>query len=156
MSHDDLSAALAQYKAALDAEISLLHHLEAVAARQRHLTESRELEHLSRESDERDSLMRRLITIEETLRPVRTLLQAHQQLAIGLPGYEDVATLRETATALVQRILATDRDSMKSLADAELARRAALASIEKGETTLAAYRKVLIPADGASLLDVSG
>lgn len=156
MSHDDLSAALAQYKAALEAEIALLQHLDAVAGRQRRLTEARELDRLSRESDERDSLMRRLITIEDTLRPVRTLLQTHQQLAIRLPGYHEVVELREKATALVQRILATDRDSMKALADAELARRAALASLEKGETTLAAYRKVLRPTDGASLLDVSG
>ena len=60
MTHDDLSAALAQYKAALEAEIALLQHLDAVAGRQRRLTEARELDRLARESDERDSLMRRL------------------------------------------------------------------------------------------------
>jgi hypothetical protein len=54
----------------------------------------------------------------------------------------------------VQRILALDQDSMKSLADAELARRARQS--RKGETTLAAYRKALAPADGATLLDLRG
>ena len=156
MTIDDLSAALAQYKAGLEAEVALLQQLDVVAARQRHMTETRDLDRLAAESDERDSLMRRLITVEETLRPVRSLLQTNKQKASALPGYAQVAELRETASALVQRILAIDQDSMKSLADAELARRAALASLEKGETTLAAYRKVLAPTDGATLLDLRG
>jgi hypothetical protein len=156
MTNDDLSAALAQYKAGLEAEVALLQQLDAVAARQRHMTETRDLDRLAVESDERDSLMRGLITVEETLRPVRACLQTHKQKASALPGYAQVAELRETATTLVQRILASDQDSMKSLADAELARRAALASLEKGETTLAAYRKVLAPTDGATLLDLRG
>ena len=156
MTIDDLSAALAQYKAGLEAEIALLQQLDVVAARQRQMTETRDLDRLAAESDDRDSLMRRLITVEETLRPVRSLLQTNKQKALALPGYAHVADLREVATSLVQRILASDQDSIKSLADAELARRAALASLEKGETTLAAYRKVLAPADGATLLDLRG
>jgi hypothetical protein len=58
---------------------------------------------------------------------------------------------------LVAAILATDQESMKALADAELARRAAVASLERGETTLAAYRKVIAPPVSAStLLDRRG
>ncbi len=34
---------------------------------------------------------------------------------------------------------------MSALANAELARRSAVAGLEKGETTLAAYRRVLAP-----------
>ena len=63
----------------------------------------------------------------------------------ALPAYGEVLGLRQTAAALVSRILATDEESMQSLADAELARRAAVASLEQGETTLAAYRRVLTP-----------
>ena len=156
MTNDELAAALGQYRAGLEAEIALLHQLGSVAGRQRRMTEARQLDRLAVESDERDGLMRRLITIEESLRPVRSALQLHQQKAVALAGYSQVAELRNTAALLVQGILAIDRDSMKSLADAELARRAALASLERGETTLAAYRKVLTPSDGSSLVDLRG
>ena len=68
-----------------------------------------------------------------------------------------VVTLRQQAAALVARILATDEESIQALADAELARRAAVASLEQGETTLAAYRRVLSPTLAqASLLDRRG
>jgi hypothetical protein len=65
--------------------------------------------------------------------------------------------LRQTAADVIASILATDKDSMKALADAELARRAAVSSLERGETTLAAYRKVIAPpVSGASLVDRRG
>jgi hypothetical protein len=76
---------------------------------------------------------------------------------MSLPGYSDVVALRRQASALVARILATDEESMQSLTDAELARRAAVASLEQGETTLAAYRRVLTPnLAQASLVDRRG
>ena len=46
---------------------------------------------------------------------------------------------------------------MHALADAELARRAAVASLECGEATLAAYRRVLNPPlAGESLVNLRG
>jgi hypothetical protein len=54
-------------------------------------------------------------------------------------------------------ILKTDESSMQALSNAELASRAAATSLEQGEATLAAYRRVLTPAVGsASLLDIRG
>ena len=67
-----------------------------------------------------------------------------------------VALHREAAT-LVGSILTADQASLSALADAELARRTAVASLERGETTLAAYRRVLAPpVASATLLNRRG
>ena len=74
-----------------------------------------------------------------------------------LPGYAEVAALKKTASDLVAEILRTDEESMHALADAELARKAAVASLECGEATLAAYRRVLNPPlAGKSLVNLRG
>jgi hypothetical protein len=79
------------------------------------------------------------------------------QRAATLGGYAEVVALRQQASGRVARILATDEESMQSLADAALARRAALASLAQGETTRAAYRRVLTPSiSQASLVDRRG
>jgi hypothetical protein len=102
-------------------------------------------------------LTRALVRVEEGLRPVRARLAAARERVADLHGYVLVAELRQRATALVAGILATDDESMQALADAELARRSAVASLEQGETTLAAYRRVLSPPPGqASLVDRRG
>lgn len=149
--------ALAEYRAGLDAEIALLEQLALVATRQRRVTARRDFEQLGVEGDERDRLTRALVAVEEGLQPVRARLSAARDSVVTQRAYTEVVGLRQRAAALVARILATDEDSMQSLADAELARRAAVASLEQGETTLAAYRRVLAPSLGqASLLDRRG
>ncbi|MBP7779418.1 MAG: hypothetical protein KA371_20050 [Acidobacteria bacterium] len=149
--------ALAEYRAGLDAEIALLEQLALVATRQRRVTARRDFEQLGVEGDERDRLTRALVAVEEGLQPVRARLSAARDSVVTQRAYTEVVGLRQRAAALVTRILATDEDSMQSLADAELARRAAVASLEQGETTLAAYRRVLAPSLGqASLLDRRG
>jgi hypothetical protein len=153
----ELTNLLDQYRAALEAQIALLRQLESVAARQREVTEARDFERLAAASDQRDRLTRSLITIEEGLAEVRQRLAQSRGEVTSLPAFHSVIDLRHVAADLVAKILATDRESMKSLADAELARRAALASLERGETTLAAYRRVLAPpVSSAALLNRRG
>ena len=157
MNDHALVDALAQYRAGLEAEIALLEHLALVAGRQRSVTARRDFEQFGVEGDERDRLTRALVTVEDGLQAVRARLTGARDRTATLDGYSDVVALRQRAAALVARILATDEESMQSLADAELARRAAVASLEQGETTLAAYRRVLTPALGhASLVDRRG
>lgn len=157
MNDRDLADCLAQYRAGLEAEIALLGRLEVVAARQRGETARRDFERLGVEGEERDRLTRALVSLEEGLQPVRARLHSARDLVAHFVGYTEVLALRQKAGALVSRILATDEESMQSLADAELARRAAVASLEQGETTLAAYRRVLTPPLGhASLVDRRG
>ena len=157
MTHAELVSLLEQYRAGLEAEIALLRQLEAVAVRQHEVTESRDYERFRTESDQRDRLTGTLVAIDQQLRTMRETLHDSRQALSALPDYKIVGELRRVAADLVQRILATDRDSMKALSDAELARKAVVASLERGETTLAAYRKVIAPpVSSATLLNRRG
>ena len=157
MTDRELADCLVQYRAGLEAELALLGQLEVVATRQRGETARRNFEELGTAGEERDRLTQALVALEQHLQPVRARLHRARDLVAQFAGYRDVLELRQRAGALVARILATDEESMQSLADAELARRAALASLEQGETTLAAYRRVLTPAlHHASLVDRRG
>lgn len=157
MSQQDLADALEQYRTGLDTAISLLRRLASVASRQREGTASRNFERLAAEADARDELTHALVAIEPSLRQVKAVLAKDPTAVSRLPGYADVLTLKQTAADLVAGILKTDEESMHALADAELARRAAVASLECGEATLAAYRRVLSPPlAGASLLNLRG
>lgn len=157
MTPDDAARLLAQYRAGLDAQLNLLHQLSAVARRQHEVTAASDFETFSRAADERDAIMRSLVTIEDGLRPVRQQLAAHRAIAADLPGYGAVVARHREASDLVNTILATDQQSMSALADAELARRSAMASLERGESTLAAYRRVLSPpVSSAKLVDKVG
>jgi len=157
VSADELVHLVNQYQAGLEAELVLLRQLEQVAARQRESTEAHDFAHLAIAGDERDRVTRSLLAIEQGLAEVRKTMQASQAEVMALEGFQAVLALRQQAAELVAHILATDRESLKSLADAELARRAALASLERGDTTLAAYRKVLAPpVSSAALLNRRG
>jgi hypothetical protein len=148
---------LAQYRAGLEAEIVLLHQLQAIAGRQRDGTATRDYERLAIEGDARERLTRSLVHIEKGLRLIRDPLVRGRADLVDHPAYRETLALRRTAADLVTAILATDQESMKALADAELAGRAALTSLERGETTLAAYRKVIVPPiSSAALLDRRG
>jgi hypothetical protein len=142
---DDLARLIAQYRAGLDAEMVLLRQLAQVAERQHTVTQDGDLAVFHDAADERDGLMQGLVTIEAGLRDIRQQLTEHHEQASRVAGFDLVVALHREAAALVNSILTTDRDSLSSLADAELARRSAVAGIERGETTLAAYRRVLTP-----------
>jgi hypothetical protein len=57
----------------------------------------------------------------------------------------------------VERIVVEDRAALDALKQAEQARRFAAQSLEQGESTLAAYRRVVAPnLPGASLVNRKG
>lgn len=157
MSRQELLDAIEQYRAGLETGLALLRQLSDVATRQHEGSAKHDFKRLAVEGDERDRLTRALVAIEPGLRAVREIVLQHHDEAKELPVYQDILALREAAAALVNGILKTDEASMRALSDAELARRAAATSLEQGENTLAAYRRVLTPAVGsASLLDIRG
>lgn len=157
MTRSETEQLLAQYQAGLEAEMVLLRQLAALAQRQKASTESRNFEQLSAESDDRDRVTRSLVALEDGLTDVRHRLAAVKAQAVTLPAYTRIVDMRREAAELVSSVLSVDQESLKSLADAEMARRAAMASLEKGETTLAAYRKVLTPpVEHAALVDRRG
>jgi hypothetical protein len=57
---------------------------------------------------------------------------------------------------MVNRIIASDQQSMAALEQAEIARRSAAMAMEKGETTLQAYRRVITPSIHSSLVNRRG
>jgi hypothetical protein len=134
-----------QYRAGLEAEIAILHQLAEAAHRQGADSGSGDADAFHKAADERDRLMQGLVTIEADMRPVRAKLSACREQASRLAGFADVASLHRDAAHRAAGILSTDQQSLRSLADAEVARRSAVAGIERGETTLAAYRRVLTP-----------
>jgi hypothetical protein len=157
VTRDELIRLLQQYRAGLEAELNLLRQLQVVSERQQHGTREGNFAAFDDAADSRDEIMRSLVTIEDGLRPVRQQLVEHRERAMHIEGFETVAALHREAAHLVGAILSVDRTSLSALADAELARRSAVASLEKGESTLAAYRRVLAPpVASATLVDKRG
>jgi len=153
----EIADALDQYRAGLETAVSLLKQLREVALRQHAGTQQRDFAALAADSDTRDRLTGAIVAIEPGMREVRAALAGEHVSLKGMPDYQDVIALRQVAADLVSSILETDKASMQSLADAELARKAAMVGIEAGETTLAAYRRVLSPPVGAaSVLNLRG
>jgi hypothetical protein len=157
MSPRDLPQFVAQYRAGLEAEMTLLHRLEWLATRQRETSEQGDLEALAAVSDQRDRVMAGLVTIEHELKPIRMALLEYRKSLDDVEEFQDVAALHRQAAALVERIVTSDRVSLDALKEAELARRFASQSVGQGESTLAAYRRVVAPhGSGATLVNRKG
>lgn len=157
MTRQELELTLDEFRRGLEAELALLRQLQAVAVRQRDVSDAHDFDRFQVVSDERDRLTRNLLAMESTLAETRAALAGWREQAADIPVYGTILALRQASTDLINDILTSDRESMRVLADAEVARRAALSSLERGENTLAAYRRVLAPpATNAGLLDSRG
>jgi hypothetical protein len=141
----DLLPLMDQYRAGLEAEMTLLHKLEAAAQRQRAASQQADLHALGLVSDERDRLMASLVRIEHELKPVRLALLDAREALEERPEFQSLVILHRQAADLVTTIVGHDRDSLSALHEAELARRFAARALEQGENTLAAYRRVVAP-----------
>jgi hypothetical protein len=152
-----LAHSIVAYGAGLDAEIGLLRQLDALSDRQRTATDANDIEGLARCTDERTALMSALVKLEFELKPVRDQLARSSTEAAGLPGFATLVRRHREAAALVATILQADEKTLEALRQAEHARRLAAQAIETGETTLAAYRRVVAPSPAsAALLDERG
>jgi hypothetical protein len=157
MNSQDLPPLVAQYRAGLEAEMTLLHRLEHLAAQQRETSEQGNLEALAAVSDQRDRVMAGLVTIEHELKPIRMALLEYRRSLEDIEEFQDVAALHRTAAEMVERIVTQDRNSLDALKEAELARRFAARALGQGESTLAAYRRVVRPAiAGPNLVNRKG
>jgi hypothetical protein len=156
MPESPLVALIEQYRAGLEAELIILRKLEQTAARQREASSTQDFSALNRAADERDELMAALVNIEGQLRVVRQTLSKSRDEARHLPGYAEAVKLHREAIALVTGILNTDDESLNALAAAERARRETARAMEQGETTLAAYRRVMTALPGATLVNRRG
>lgn len=135
---------ITEYRAGLEAEIALLRHLAALAARERQVTESGQLDALHDITDARDRVMAALVALEAGLKPVRQALHVPASLS-HLPEFRELSALHQEAASLAEAIIAADAHSLDALRDAERARRFAAQALDKGESTLEAYRRVVMP-----------
>ena len=136
---------VAEYRAGLDAELALLRQLDALSVRQHHASVGGDISDLPSIHDARDGVMVKLVAVEHELKPLRAALADHRQALQYSKEFQKVATLHTEAAEMVARIIASDRQSVDALKEAEHARRMAAAAMEKGETTLQAYRRVIAP-----------
>jgi hypothetical protein len=157
--HDspELTALVAEYRAGLDVELALLHRIEMLAAQQRDASRAGEIQTLTGISDSRDRIMASLVTLEHQLKPMRTRLAEHYKMLGDDPRFVDLVARHRDAAARVSTILSWDRDSLDALKEAEVARSFIARTLEQGESTLAAYRRVVAPPfAGATLVDRKG
>jgi hypothetical protein len=152
----DFHALLAEYRAGLDAELALLRQLDALSIRQRAAVTSGDVGILRDVHAARDSVMRSLVEVEHELAPLRGILAGERHQLAGLREFQAVAALHAEAAAMVNRIIASDTQSKAALEEAELARRSAALAMEKGGTTLQAYRRVITPSSNATLVNRRG
>jgi hypothetical protein len=136
---------IADYRAGLEAQIALLRHLMALSAREREVTASGGLGALDEITDAREQVMATLAALEAQQNPIRRALRDRRETVAHLPEFRELSFLHQEAGALADEILAADNESLTSLREAEIARRCAAESIDKGESTLAAYRRVVMP-----------
>jgi hypothetical protein len=145
VTRSELVALVEQYRAGLDAELMLLHRLQAMSIEQRRASQIGSTTEFQRIVDHRDRIMATLVTVEHELKSVRQQLAAVREQLAALPSFQELVARHNEASELVADILAVDRDSLDALKEAEAARRLAAQAIEQGECTLAAYRRVVSP-----------
>jgi hypothetical protein len=146
MAVGQLAALVAQYRAGLEAQMALLRRLDALAAQEREVTRAGAFDRLPPITEERDSLMATLVKVEHGLKPIRLQLADRRALLADILEFQQVAALHREAADLATAILAADQHSLEALKEAEYAHRTASQALEQGESTLAAYRRVVTPA----------
>ena len=141
----DLIPLVEQYRAGLDAELMLLHRLQAIAVDQRRASETGSTTEMQGTVDNRDRVMATLVTVEHELKGVRQQLLKYREYLADMPAFQEIVSLHRQAADLVADIVAVDEDSVQALKNAEQARHLAAQALEQGESTLAAYRSVVTP-----------
>ena len=142
---------ITEYRAGLEAEIALLRHLATLAAREREVTESARFDALDDVSEARDQVMAALASLEAGLRPIRHALRDPGEL-VHLQEFRELTAMHEEAADLAEQILRSDERTLTALRQSDLTRRYAADSLEKGESTLAAYRRVVMPSMASATL----
>ncbi len=145
MTPDEIEQTLISYAAGLEAELRLLRHLQRLADIQHAASREPNLDSINRLNDERERLMASLVKIEYEIKPLRLAIHDHRQQAVRVAGFDHVAGLHRQAAELVAAIMASDQKTKEALREAEIARRYAAQTLEMGEATLAAYRRVVMP-----------
>lgn len=139
----DLESVLADYRTGLDAELALLGELETLAAQQHALPHSAAPDTLTTLALERQRLLTAFAALEQQVEPLRRQITANLAAARPMPGFAGITERHRRAADVVARITTLDETSLTVLQQADAERRAAAQSLETGEATLAAYRRIV-------------
>jgi hypothetical protein len=154
MTFDELVLA---YAAGLDAQLAILAQVEALAAEQRVAWTRNELLPLGGLATRRAELMHELAAIEARLAPLNDRLRTDLERALRTPGYGQAEARRQEARALIYRLMAADRKLLTDIETSLESRRRESHDIDTGNATLAAYRRIVVPAiASAGLFDQRG
>ena len=158
MTFAELSTLLSQYRAAVEAQIGMLEQLRELARHGReHADAPLRPDTVHQLVDERDRLMTTLVALESELMPIRQTLAAARDQLSHLIEYREVVELHRRGLELVEEVVRTDEHSRNALREAERVRRATADALERSESTLAAYRRVVMPtATAATLVNRKG
>lgn len=141
----ELSERLTEYHTGLKAELRLLAQLKQLSDAQHEAGQTSEVSRLAEINAERDRVMNALMTIEERLKPLRQTLADRRHEIAALPVYAETIDLHRKAEAMVLEIVDEDRQTVAALEKVESTRRLAHEMIEKGRSSLSAYRRVVLP-----------
>jgi hypothetical protein len=145
------------YTAGLNAEFALLQQVEALAAEQRAVWTRGDLLPLGALATRRAALMHELAAVDARIVPLRDRLRGDLAHALGTPGYQAAEARRQDVQTLTLRLMAADRTFLSDLETSLEARRREAHDLDTGGATLAAYRRVVVPAvASAGLFDQRG
>ena len=154
MTFDELVVA---YTAGLDAQMAILAQVEGLATEQRATWSRNELLPLGGLATRRAALMHELAAVEARIAPLYDRLRADLERALRTPGYGVAEARRQEARGLIYRLMAADRKLLTDLETSLESRRRESHTIDTGNATLAAYRRVVVPTLGsAGLFDQRG
>ena len=157
MTPAEIDSALATCRACLESELPLLHRVHELSVLQRDCSAQNDVEGLSRAGDARERVLAEILSIESRILPTRELLASEPALVSTRPGFGALGDLQRTAANLIVEILAVGERTKELLREAQVAREQLARSLDTGETTLAAYRRVIVPVvPSASLVSSKG
>jgi hypothetical protein len=153
---EELAGTISGYRAGLEAELSLLRRLQRLADEQHEAMLRDDIGLLAAIGDEREWVMASLVEVEHQIKPLRQALASALDQAATTHGFDEVIALHRAAGRLVSSIMTADQGTMQALRGAEVTRRLAAQTVEKGTTTLAAYRRVVAPRTRSAIVDAKG
>lgn len=139
----ELATVLADYRTGLDTALQILSGLEDTAIRQRALPHLASAEELGALAETRQQQLTALSTLDQHLLPLRQHITADLDAARQMPGFPGIVERHRRMQELIASITRLDDESLEVLKQAEQERRAAAQSLDTGEATLAAYRRLL-------------
>src|SRR5829696_6737725 len=134
------------YTAGLDAQMAILAQVEGLATEQRATWSRNELLPLGGLATRRAALMHELTAIEARIAPLHDRLRTDLERALRTPGYGVAEARRQQARAHIDRLMAADRTLLTDIETSLESRRRESHDIDTGNATLAAYRRVVVPA----------